>query len=74
MMSSLMVQVLRKPKEFLIALMEKFGQLSQSADPDVSGHGVYVSFIICSIPIPGYDTRDCDYSLCVSVHCTTISC
>ena len=44
MMSSLMIQVLRKPKEFLIALMEKFGQLSQSADPDVSGRDVYVSF------------------------------
>lgn len=28
--------VLRKPKEFLIALLEKFGQLVQSASPDVS--------------------------------------
>lgn len=27
--------VLRKPKEFLIALLEKFGQLVQSASPDV---------------------------------------
>ena len=28
-------QVLRKPKEFLIALLEKFGQLTQSTSPDV---------------------------------------
>ena len=28
--------VLRKPKEFLIALLEKFGQLVQSTGPDVS--------------------------------------
>lgn len=28
--------VLRKPKEFLIALLEKFGQLVQSTSPDVS--------------------------------------
>ena len=28
-------QVLRKPKEFLIALLEKFGQLTQSSSPDV---------------------------------------
>ena len=27
--------VLRKPKEFLIALLEKFGQLTQSSNPDV---------------------------------------
>ena len=27
--------VLRKPKEFLIALLEKFGQLTQSTNPDV---------------------------------------
>lgn len=31
--------VLRKPKEFLIALLEKFGQLVQSSSPDVSGDG-----------------------------------
>ena len=30
--------VLRKPKEFLIALLEKFGQLTQSSNPDVSVH------------------------------------
>lgn len=29
------MQVLRKPKEFLIALLEKFGQLTQSTAPDV---------------------------------------
>ena len=35
----LLSQVLRKPKEFLIALLEKFGQLTQSSSPDVRYHG-----------------------------------
>ncbi len=29
--------VLRKPKEFLIALLEKFSQLIQASSPDVRG-------------------------------------
>lgn len=40
--------VLRKPKEFLIALLEKFGQLVQSVSPDVSQHDDYDDVIITS--------------------------
>lgn len=47
---SLSIQVLRKPKDFLIALLEKFGQLSQSATPDVSvWGGVGVVCVLCTL-------------------------
>ena len=39
--------VLRKPKEFLIALLEKFGQLTQSSNPDVRHVPSFFSRKLC---------------------------
>ena len=73
-------QVLRKPKEFLIALLEKFGQLTQSTSPDVRSlldTGCY-DIENCAITHThththtGGGPRDCDHSLRLSLHCTAI--
>ena len=44
--------VLRKPKEFLIALLEMFGQLTQSSNPDVRRNSIHSHGSLISLPSP----------------------
>ena len=43
--------VLRKPKEFLIALLEKFGQMIQSTEPDVCENFLMRKCIVISVGV-----------------------
>lgn len=61
--------VLRKPKEFLIALLEKFGQLTQSSNPDVSYAPMQCNRLppLLSLSPLGRDPGDSYHCMCVSV-------